>query len=41
MFLILMVATEPDAARRRWVFESLAWSEALKGGCACDILANC
>jgi len=28
----LMVATEPEQARRRWDFESVAWSEARKRG---------
>lgn len=35
MFGILMVATEPDAQRRRCFLSSLRWSEALKRmGCA-------
>lgn len=32
MLGILIVATEPLAARRRWCFPSLVWSEALKAG---------
>lgn len=29
---ILIVATEPVAANRRWYFLSCRWSEALRGG---------